>query len=155
MVFQANKDNYGWHVDINQGLISNYNGWKNGVEMSEVASNLQVSLTSGLLTFAQTNVNTSAQTITFDAADATLTRRDLIAYDGNQFVVLKGTPQDDANTIAKPPSYVITDYVIVGMVKVRPGVTEFDSSDITDYRTYSSDSLSSLGYKNHFMFLGY
>lgn len=154
MVFNAKKDNYGWHVDVNQGAINAFNGWKSGVEQTKVVANLQVDISAGSLIFQGALLATSADTITFDAADPVLTRRDLIAHNGTSFEILKGIAADDTSSIAKPPNYDIQAYVIVGLVEIRPGVTELDETDIYDYRCSAIESGEGAG-ETAFMYLGY
>ena len=102
MVFEAKKNTYGFHVDVNQGLINGYNAWKSGAEPTTNAGTMDISISAGTLMFQGSSSPVIPDTVTIPASDPTLGRRDLIAWDGASYVVLQGTPVDEASSTAQP-----------------------------------------------------
>lgn len=156
MVFEAKKDTYGFHVDVNQGLINGYNAWKSGIELSVNPGNMDISITNGIIIWQSSSIPVIASTVTIPASDPTLGRRDLIAFDGTDYVVLAGVPVDETSSTAQPPNYDINAYTIIAMIHIEAGVTEIDAPDMIDYRTRAIDTNAGAGeLENSFMYLGY
>ena len=134
MTLQIKTGDIGFALDINQNIIRNYNAWIDGVDISIVSNSMKINLTDGTLLFKGSKINTNSVTLTIDPSDSTKTRRDLIVFNGTDFEILKGTAVDESNVIANPPDYDINNYVVIALVRVAPGVTQLDESDVKDYR---------------------
>jgi hypothetical protein len=156
MVFIAKKNTYGYHVDVNQALINGYNAWKSGCVVSTIPASMTLNISPGILQFQEGESTTSADTVIIAPSDPVLGRRDLIAYNGTDFVVLQGTPADESLTTAQPPDYDINAYVIIAMVHIVAGVTYVDPTEVTDYRTRAIVGSNASGtLDENFMYLGY
>jgi len=107
-----------------------------GCEVTEksAGANMSVDVSSGTVFFGSVAVDVTGTNEVIDTADATDDRIDLVVVDNSGTVsVLDGSARQDPSD-ARPPSFNIDTYVLLGRVFVGKTVTSIPDSVITDLR---------------------